>query len=98
MKITVVGCGYVGLSNGLLLAQNNNVVLLDIDSKKADALNRNESPVFDEEINNFFCNKKLNFIATIEKYETNYRIWILMDLMGRKTKIKTYPEDLQLSS
>ena len=39
-----------------------------------------------------------NFIATVEKYETNHRIWILMDLMGRKTKIKTHPEDLQLSS
>lgn len=69
MKITVVGCGYVGLSNGLLLAQHNNVFVLDINSNKVDALNRNESPVFDEEINNFLCNKKLNFTATIDKKE-----------------------------
>jgi transcriptional antiterminator RfaH len=39
-----------------------------------------------------------NFIATIEKYETAHRIWVLMDLMGRKTKIETPSEDLQLSS
>jgi transcriptional antiterminator RfaH len=39
-----------------------------------------------------------NFIATVEKYETEHRIWILMDLMGRKTNIQTQLEDLQLSS
>ena len=39
-----------------------------------------------------------NFIALVEKYETDQRIWILIDLMGRKTKIQTQTEDLQLSS
>ncbi|MDB4086033.1 hypothetical protein N9539_06890 [Amylibacter sp.] len=39
-----------------------------------------------------------NFVATIETYETDKRIWILMDLMGRKTKIQATAEDLRLSS
>jgi len=43
MNITVVGCGYVGLSNALLLAQHNSVIVLDIDSEKIEKLNRGES-------------------------------------------------------
>ena len=38
-----------------------------------------------------------NFIATVETYETEQRIWILMDLMGRKTKIQTSSDALQPS-
>lgn len=47
MKITIVGLGYVGLSNAILLSSNNNVIALDVDKMKVDALNRNESPIED---------------------------------------------------
>jgi len=69
MKITVVGTGYVGLSNALLLAQHNEVVALDIDEKKINLLNNKKSPIVDEEIDDFFSNKSLNFKATQNKEE-----------------------------
>ena len=67
MKITVVGIGYVGLANALLLAQNHNVVALDIIPEKVTMLNRGESPIIDSEIEDFLKNKELNFIATLER-------------------------------
>ncbi len=68
-KIAVVGIGYVGLSNGLLLSQDNNVIALDVDEKKVDYLNRGISPVEDKEIENFLADKNLNFKATLSKQE-----------------------------
>jgi len=69
MKIAVAGIGYVGLSNAVLLAQNNEVVALDILSEKVERLNRKESPIEDTEIVDFLANKSLNFRATTDKYE-----------------------------
>ena len=67
MKIAVVGTGYVGLSNAMLLAQHNEVVALDIDEKKIALLNNKQSPIVDVEISDFLQNKPLNFTATTNK-------------------------------
>ncbi|MEQ5874347.1 nucleotide sugar dehydrogenase [Pseudoalteromonas sp. MEBiC 03485] len=67
MKIAVVGTGYVGLSNAMLLAQNNKVVALDIDEQKISLLQDKQSPIVDTEISDFLVNKPLNFTATTNK-------------------------------
>jgi len=64
--IAVVGLGYVGLSNAVLLAQNNEVYAVDIISEKIEMLNNGKSPIEDKEINEFIYTKKLNLTATIE--------------------------------
>ncbi|MGR3983493.1 nucleotide sugar dehydrogenase [Pseudoalteromonas sp. 1181_04] len=67
MKIAVVGTGYVGLSNAMLLAQHNKVVALDIDENKVALLKDKQSPIVDVEISDFLQNKQLNFTATTNK-------------------------------
>ncbi|MGE6454274.1 nucleotide sugar dehydrogenase [Shewanella baltica] len=67
MKIAVVGTGYVGLSNAMLLAQNNEVIAIDIIPEKIEMLNNKQSPIVDVEIENFLANKSLNFGATLDK-------------------------------
>ncbi|UJF17651.1 nucleotide sugar dehydrogenase [Vibrio sp. SS-MA-C1-2] len=69
MKIAVVGTGYVGLSNAMLLAQNNEVVAVDLVKEKIDLLNKKESPIVDAEITHFLQNKELNFVATLDKHQ-----------------------------
>ena len=69
MKIAIAGTGYVGLSIGVLLAQHNEVVCLDIVPEKVEMLNRKESPIEDTEIEDFLKHKLLNFRATLHKQE-----------------------------
>ena len=67
MKIAIAGLGYVGLSNGILLSQYNEVVAFDIVSQKVDMINAKQSPIEDTEIEEYLSTKPLNFRATLNK-------------------------------
>jgi UDPglucose 6-dehydrogenase len=69
MKIAVAGTGYVGLSNAVLLAQQHEVVALDVVETRVDALNHKHSPIEDEHIAAFLRDKPLNLRATLNKQE-----------------------------
>lgn len=68
MRITVAGIGYVGLSNAVLLAKNNEVILLDIMKEKVDLINEFKSPIVDECLEDYLKNKDLNLKATSDNY------------------------------
>ena len=67
MKITVAGAGYVGLANAVLLAQHNEVKVLNRSPEKAQMINQGKSPISDIEIEDYLENKKLNLIVTTDK-------------------------------
>jgi len=67
MKITVVGAGYVGLSNAVLLAQHNTVTLLEVDKCKVNSINNKQAPIDDVDINAFLQQKQLKLTATTDK-------------------------------
>lgn len=68
MKITVAGLGYVGLSNAVLLSQNNEVIAFDIIKDKVDQINSRISPIDDLEVRTYLKEKDLNLVATVDSY------------------------------
>lgn len=66
-KITVVGSGYVGMSLAVLLAQHNDVVVLDVDPVRVDLINDKQSTIVDPEIKSFFAKKSILLKATLDK-------------------------------
>ncbi|MEN3277696.1 MAG: UDPglucose 6-dehydrogenase [Massilia sp.] len=69
MKVAIAGTGYVGLSNGVLLAQAHEVVALDIVAERVEMLNRKQAPIEDPELSAYLANKELNFRATLDKHD-----------------------------
>ncbi len=68
-KITIVGTGYVGLSNALLLAQQHTVIALDINENKINRTNQRQSLIDDKEIENFLVRKELDLFAATDKVQ-----------------------------
>ncbi len=66
MRITIIGLGYVGLSNAVLLAQHNEVVAVDITQPRIDDVNNRKSPIADAEIEEYLATKQLNLTATTD--------------------------------
>ena len=69
MNVTIIGTGYVGLSNAVLLAQQHEVVALDIDATKVALLNSKRSPIEDTDIEHYLAHKPLNLRATLDKVD-----------------------------
>jgi len=68
MKIAVAGCGYVGLSNAVLLSQNHTVVAIDLDPAKVAAVNAGHSPIEDKELSEYLASGTLDLSATVDKH------------------------------
>ncbi|MRV71126.1 nucleotide sugar dehydrogenase [Duganella sp. FT92W] len=66
MKIAIAGAGYVGLANGVLLAQHHEVVVLDLSPDKVELLNRRQSPIQDLELQDYLRTRQLNIRATLD--------------------------------
>ncbi|MCA0991387.1 nucleotide sugar dehydrogenase [Pseudalkalibacillus hwajinpoensis] len=69
MKITIAGTGYVGLSNAILLSQNNEVIALDILQEKVDMINKKKSPIIDDDIEEYLATRELKLTATTDHYK-----------------------------
>ena len=67
-KIAVVGLGYVGLSNAVLLARFHDVVAVDIDTSRVDCVNKGMSPIVDDHISDYLSHHTLNLTATSPRY------------------------------
>ncbi|HGH3835138.1 TPA: UDP-glucose 6-dehydrogenase, partial [Acinetobacter baumannii] len=72
ITISVVGLGYVGLSNAILLAQHNQVFAIDNNIERVNLVNEKKAPIHDREIIEYLKNKKLNLQATLD-YKSAYR-------------------------
>lgn len=68
MKISIVGTGYVGLSNAVLLAQHHKVIALDVIADRVELINNSNSPIVDAEIEEFLAHRELDLIATLDKH------------------------------
>ena len=66
MNITVTGIGYVGLSNAVLLAQNNNVTAVDVMTQRVELVNQKRSPIVDAELEDYLANRSLTLTATTD--------------------------------
>jgi UDPglucose 6-dehydrogenase len=66
MKIAVVGLGYVGLSNAVLLAQNHDVTAVDVSAARVDLVSNHKSPIVDAELEDFLAHKPLQLTATTD--------------------------------
>ena len=66
MKISVAGTGYVGLSNAIILAQQNEVYAVDVLPSRVDFINKKQSPIVDKEIEEYLQTKELNLVATLD--------------------------------
>ena len=69
MKIAIAGTGYVGLSNAILLAQNHELMAVDVIQEKVDMINNKISPIVDNEIEEYLATKDLNLVATMDAYK-----------------------------
>ena len=78
MKITVTGMGYVGLSNAILLAQNNEVVILDVLKEKVNMINEKKSPIIDNEIIEYLQKETLNLKATLDREKAYKRAELIV--------------------
>ncbi|SJN40868.1 UDP-glucose dehydrogenase [Microbacterium esteraromaticum] len=72
MRIAVVGTGYVGLSNAVILARHNHVIAVDIDADRVEMISNRRSPIIDAELSEYFANVELNLVATLDA-EAAYR-------------------------
>ena len=75
MKIVIVGLGYVGLSNAVLLAQHNEVIGVDVSQERVDALNSRISPIVDMELSEYLKEKELNYLLVDLKGSAQSRLW-----------------------
>lgn len=96
MKITVIGMGYVGLSNAILLAQNNEVVILDVLKEKVNMINEKKSPIIDNEIIEYLQKETLNLKATLDKVEAYQRAELV--IVATPTNYNLYRDYLDTSS
>lgn len=67
MKVAIIGTGYVGLSNAVLLAQHHEVVAVDVIASKVEMINQGRSPIVDKEIESYLASRDLNLCATLDK-------------------------------
>ena len=79
MKITIVGIGFVGLSNAVLLAKNHQVVALDIDLKKVDNLNQNISPIKDRELQEYLSGAEINLLSGTKSSQLSLNLMATLD-------------------